>query len=363
MALTSTLPWRIAALAAIGLLAACGSSASPTSGAATAVESSTPITSAPSTTSTTGPAETTAASSATTDASPTTTVHTGLPVIADQDPRYLYSIVTGAGGGVLVTRLDGSDPVRLGTDVNGVLKHARWSPDGQHVVFVDETKNEIWIAHLDGSPSTKVPGCEANNCDYPSFSPDGTKLAFSRWTNGAAVGPAAVGVAVIDLGTAAITEVVTLQRPLLADVPIWLPDGKNLAIGVDQMNDNADETGSAVAIVPTSGGELRYLTDFQMFGYAPVPSPTTGEIVFGTPFAAEDATWNVYAIEPDGTGLRQITHAAPGEHIRGPKWTPDGSMLLANSSSQGHIMIDPTSGAITPIANTPKDTTSPHLRP
>jgi Tol biopolymer transport system component len=286
-----------------------------------------------------------------------------LPVITDHDPRYLYTIVTGAGGGLLLTRLDGSDEVRLGTDVDGVLKHARWSPDGQNVAFVDETQNEIWIAHLNGSPSTKLPGCEDHNCDYPSFSPDGTKVAFSRWTNGAAVGPAAVGVFVLDLATGDVSDVFTLQRPLLADVPMWMPDGENLVIGVDQMNDNADETGAAVAIVPASGGELRYLTEFNMFGYYGIPNPTSGEIVFGTPFVAEGTASDAYAIQPDGTGLRQITHVAVGEQIRGPKWTPDGTMLLANSTTQGHVTIDPITGEIRPIPNPPADTTSPHLRP
>ena len=30
-----------------------------------------------------------------------------------------------------------------------------------------------------------------------------------------------------------------------------------------------------------------------------------------------------FGIQPDGSGLRQITQAKPGQAIRGARWTPD----------------------------------------
>ena len=290
-------------------------------------------------------------------------------MIADGEPRYAFNILTGGGGGVLVTRLDGSDVVALGTDVPGVRKRDDWSPDGKHIVFVDETSNPMWIANLDGSPSTRVPGCDYG-CDYPAFSPDGSRLVYSRLENGAAAGPASVGIEIVELATGKVTQVVRLKRPLLADVPRWSPDGSQLVIGVDQMDDAGNETGAAIAIVPASGGEPHYLTDFSLFGYAPDWNRVTGEIVFSDStkdarkgFDAAKETEDAFVIQPDGSGLRQVTHAAPGEQIKGAKWTPDGKSLLAYSTKTGGaVEIDPSTGAITNLPH-PPNTGSARLRP
>ena len=63
-----------------------------------------------------------------------------------------------------------------------MLKRDDWSPDGQDIAFVEEQHETMWIAHLDGSPSEQLPTCV--HCDYPAFSPDGTKSAFSRAEDG-----------------------------------------------------------------------------------------------------------------------------------------------------------------------------------
>ena len=358
----------VALVALWSVASGCGGSDAVSSGTSTGV---TVATATPAPTSTSTPTPTPSGTGAAASDPPATTGSPeALPVLPAGEPLYLYNVVTDEGGGMLVTRLDGTDPVRLGTDVTGVHKHGNWSPDGGSVVFIDDETETMWIAHLDGTASDQVPGCDHDGCDYPAFSPDGSKIAYSRYQDGAGVvGPASVGVEVVDLGSGVVTEVVRLARPLLADVPRWSADGTQLVIGVDQMDDAAVETGAAVAVVPATGGEPAYLTDFSSFGYAPDWNVSTDEIVFSTgvrQYADDvepDEAWDAWGVRPDGTMLRRITHAEPGEHVLGAKWVPDGSSILALSTTRGMVSIDPNTGAMTPLSGTPASVTSPRLRP
>jgi Tol biopolymer transport system component len=175
-----------------------------------------------------------------------------------------------------------------------------------------------------------------------------------------------VALYVTDLVTGAVSPVVRLERPLLADVPRWSPDGSELAFGVDQMDDEAFETGAAVAVVPVTGGEPRYLTPFDLFGYGPDWSWETGEIVFGTSiretmrdFDPADETWDVFGIQPDGSALRRITQASPGDRFAGPRWTPDGTAIAAyyHPLASG-VLIDPVDGSFEPLPTASFETRS-----
>jgi len=52
-------------------------------------------------------------------------------------------------------------------------------------------------------------------------------------------------------------------------------------------------------------------------------SPGTGRIAF-----TDFMTGQVYAVNPDGTGLAQLTHEPSGIAARWPDWSPDGSRIL-----------------------------------
>ena len=250
-----------------------------------------------------------------------------LAAFADDEPLLLYGHVTGAGGGVFAMRPDGTGRTRLATDaLPGVHKRGDWSPDGRDVVFVDETTERLWIAHLDGRPSERLAVCEHGGCDYPSWSPDGRKVAYSRVESAdGVIGPESVGIEVLDLATGSVSQVIRLHRPLLADVPRWSPDGTQLVIQVDRMDDEAFETGAALAIVPVAGGEPRYVTDFAAFASSPDWGWASDELAFSTELVegagpsarSDDDTWDLWRVRPDGTGVRRISHEPPGGRDEG----------------------------------------------
>jgi Tol biopolymer transport system component len=51
--------------------------------------------------------------------------------------------------------------------------------------------------------------------------------------------------------------------------------------------------------------------------------PATGRIAFW-----DFVTNQIYAVNPDGTGLAQLTHEPQGISAQGPDWSPDGSRIL-----------------------------------
>lgn len=136
------------------------------------------------------------------------------------------------------------------------------------------------------------------------------------------------------------------------------------------MDDEAYETGAAIAVVPVTGGEPRYLTEFDQFASQPDWGWATDEIVFSKDLLdgkrspdAGDETRDLFGIQPDGSGLRQITHAAPGEQFRGPRWAPDGSAITSYEVKLGGgIVVDPISGAFKPLVTT-GDYARPVIRP
>lgn len=150
-----------------------------------------------------------------------------------------------------------------------------WSADGQRIAFVlrgdaSSTPNEaIWTANADGSDAALL---YDGNGEYPetvdnppSWSPDGTTLAF--------------------------------------DIITWDPTDTSLSQ-------------SLIATVPVAGpsGPVTRLTDPTLFASHPDWSPDGSVIAFntydtGNMHGIEEPS-NVYTIAPDGSGLRQVSTAS-----------------------------------------------------
>ena len=61
--------------------------------------------------------------------------------------------------------------------------------------------------------------------------------------------------------------------------------------------------------------------------------PATGRIAFW-----DFVTNQIYAVNPDGTGLAQLTHEPQGVSAQGPDWSPDGSRIVFARVNLSHFV-------------------------
>ena len=126
---------------------------------------------------------------------------------------------------------------------------ARWSPDGKQIVFVSDSLrttlgNPMYIMNSDGSnihPVKEFPQKPPDSPflmpgDWPSWSPDGKKIAFA-WNTHGEYGSMIWDIYVVDLTTNKMKQLTygdpwrdtTIVYPISSnDFPVWSLDGRKI---------------------------------------------------------------------------------------------------------------------------------------
>jgi Tol biopolymer transport system component len=170
------------------------------------------------------------------------------------------------------------------------------------------------------TPPPPPPDESSSGDEWPAWSPDGTQLAFARYDR--------IFVADRDGGNAVQLTPDTLF-PEQA-LPRWSPDGRTLLF---LLGHPGDDEGSPLYSINANGTGLRRV---------PITIPNAGGLVWfswapnGRRLAAVvsrglfccSPTVQLWLINPDGTGGREVTDEGSSIFSGAVEWSPDGSRLL-----------------------------------
>lgn len=217
-----------------------------------------------------------------------------------------------------------------------------WSPDGATIAFsrdstVDNTSStQIWAMSPDGSAAHAVTPTPAPGVgEYsPAWSPDGSRLAFSRTRV---------------LKDSLVTSLVTIgadgsgERTIVSETahslvsiyaPSWSPDGQRLLYTRSEL-DRTNYFRPALYSVTPDGGDARLLASDAGSG---AWSPDGARIAFvsvrdrnGFTCGSDECSYDgeIYVMNPDGAAPLRLTASKADDEA--PAWSPDGQRIAFQS--------------------------------
>ena len=139
---------------------------------------------------------------------------------------------------------------QLHADSDSIITFARWSPDGQHIAFINlpDTSipfpvGELWVMDANGHNARPLAPADAGHGYAPTWSPDSTRIAFVGREN--PNDPAAdqsadalvSNIYVVDVANGEVKPITHFEGALV-EAPLWSADGHFLAFIVVHVLDD-----------------------------------------------------------------------------------------------------------------------------
>jgi TolB protein len=215
-------------------------------------------------------------------------------------------------------------PARRLTDRKTPEYNGAFSPDGARVLFaaitISGTQGNLDIAVVDadgtGFKTIIGDGGQLAHQDWPAWSPDGRRFAFSSTHEGNQ-----------EIYTAAAdgTDLIRLtQSPGLDTHPSWSPDGQSIAFATDRWG------GLELAAVRPDGTHIVRITRSRGLDDYPAYSPDGKRLAF---VSNRDGQFEVYVAARDGSNPINVSNHPLRDTF--PTWTPDGRGVTFVSNRDG----------------------------
>lgn len=225
-------------------------------------------------------------------------------------------------------KTDGSDPKQLTKNTAGDGDPS-FSPDGSKIAFVSsrDGNQEIYVMNADGTNQKRLTNNTVTDTD-PSWSPDGSKIIFVSHRDGSAD--------VFTMDPDGSNPVNLSNFPGGNETePVFSPDGRKIAFR------GLRNGGIEIYIMKADGTEQTPLTDSSGIDTEPAFSPDGSKIVFRSDRDAGDR--EIYIMDVDGSNETNLTHT-PGVTELAPGWNPDGSKIIFYDTVGQILVMDPDGG-------------------
>ena len=218
-------------------------------------------------------------------------------VDSDLDPDDPPSGNEGARADIYVMEADGSNVKRLTRD--GASIYPSFSPDGSKIAFVSGGGN-IDVMNADGSGRVSLTAGAG-----PAWSPDGSKIAFS--SNRGASSP---DIYVMNADGSDLRRVTTAEDPDFE--PAWSPDGRQIVFTRETISNTIAIGEYEIFVINADGSGEMQLTDTPPrptgLGVLVNPAPSWSPDGTRIAFARDDAGGpEIYVMNADGSGTRALT--------------------------------------------------------
>src|SRR5918996_2195251 len=239
--------------------------------------------------------------------------------------KLVFDRPTRDGANLFTVGADGSGLTRL-TGLQGVEGDSSWSPDGSKVAFTrarnpEKGPFEIWVVNADGSGLKRLTRHRGFSI-APAWSPDGGKIVYA--TDAGRRPP--LRLYVVNADGSGQRRLTGNRRQDYSD-PQWSPDGSSIAFAILKPAETQRGFDSSIAVVDADdGGNLRRLT--RRGGpdeLNPNWSPNGSEIAFERNRLFDVRQSDIWLMNADGSGKRRIT--ATRVYETNPVFSPDGARI------------------------------------
>ncbi len=248
--------------------------------------------------------------------------------------RQQFAVVSDSNGAYVLSTIgyDGSQPAPLVSSIGNSgtiydIKAPAWSPDGTRLAFSASNGVGYDIYTVTGpglnQGLTRLTTSASSGGNWPWWSPDGSQIAYTTYRDGKYT---------IDVMNTDGTGHKTIAEGIggICFRLSWSPDARCITFATGPVNTDPFDTWEIYA-VNIDGTGLVQLTDNKFEEMAPALSPDGTKIAF---YSNRDGYLAIYVMQSDGSGATRLTGNSISCTI--PQWSPDGTQIAylgANGSS------------------------------